>query len=111
MLRPPAHVASNKIRGVLLKTARLDFPAFYQHATVREAQTLDMLVLLTALFVRLNEPTAKKNRKLQWRDEECATTRQMFTELRAIISQCPTFLRLPLLEQQKIAQVIFDRVD
>lgn len=109
VLTPPAHVASDKIRGVLLQTARLDFPFFYQHATEREARTMDMLVLLTALFVRLNDPSPKKNRRLQWRDEECATTRQMFTELREAIRRSPTFLRLPVLEQQKLQQVIFDR--
>lgn len=102
-------MASDKIRGILLKTARLDFPAFYQHATAREAQVMDMLVLLTALFVRLNEPAAKRSRKLQWRDEERATTRQMFAELREIVEESAAFAKLPPLEQQKVRQVIFDR--
>lgn len=103
-------MASEKIRGILLQTARTDFPAFYERATDREIQLMDMLVLLTALFVRLNESASRKNAKSHWRDEERATTQVMFDDIRSYIRNSRTFNELPQLEQRKIQRVIFDRV-
>ena len=103
------HVASDKIRGILLGTARNDFPAFYAEATARETQLMDMLVLLTALSVRLDE-AQRTNTGSQWRDEERVATREMFDGMREFIRKSPTFAQLPRLEQQKIQRVIFDRV-
>ena len=71
---------------------------------------MDMLVLLTALFVRLNEPSARRDTRLRWHEEECAATRQTFGEIREFIRKGGTFGELPRLEQQKIQRVIFDRV-
>ena len=69
---------------------------------------MDMLVLLTALFVRLNQPAPGANSDL--RDEECAATRQVFVSLRDFIRNGKTFAALPKLEREKIQRVIFDRV-
>jgi hypothetical protein len=108
----PSHplVASKKIRGLLLQTARNDFPSFYAAATGREIQLMDMLVLLTALFVRLNEPAGRKKNHSNWRIEERAATRQMFDEIRDWIRNGRTFGQIPPLEQEKIQRAIFNRV-
>lgn len=103
-------VASEKIRGLLLQTARSDFPSFYAAATGREIQLMDMLVLLTALFVRLNEPLRRKKNPSHWHAEERAATRQMFDEIRDFIRNGRTFGQLPHLEQEKIHRAIFNRV-
>lgn len=103
-------VASEKIRGILLQTARNDFPSFYAAATTREIQLMDMLVLLTALFVRLNEPASRKKNQSLWHAEERATTRQTFDEIRDFLRNGRTFGQLPFLEQEKIQRVIFNRV-
>ena len=105
------HVASEKIRSILLQTARHDFPAFYAAATAREVQSMDMLVLLTALFVRLNDSTARPTPRSGWIDEERSATRQMFSDIREFIGNGRTFREIPELERQKIQRVIFDRVD
>ena len=102
-------MASENIRGLLLQTARNDFPSFYAAASVREIQLMDMLVLLTALFIRLNKPASRKSLS-HWRAEEREATRQMFDEIRDWIRDGETFAQLPLLEQEKIQAVIFDRV-
>jgi hypothetical protein len=98
------------LRAILLQTARYDFPVFYLRATAREAKLMDMLVLLTALFVRLNDHREERHQKPRRRDEETAATRQMFFDLRDFIRSGATFASLPNLEQQKIQRVIFDRV-
>jgi hypothetical protein len=103
-------VASDNIRGILLQTARHDFPAFYAAAPAREVQLMDMLVLLTALFVRLNDPEHRNATRAGWAEEERTATRQMFDELRKSILDGRTFNKIPSLEQQKIQRVIFDRV-
>lgn len=104
------HVAPEKIRGILLQTARHDFPAFYAIATAREVQAMDMLVLLTALFVRLNETKPRKTVRSGWLDEERSATRHMFDDIREFISSGRTLGEIPTLERQKIQRVIFDRV-
>ena len=103
-------MASEKIRGILLQTARNDFPSFYAAATAREIQLMDMLVLLTALFVRLNESSSRKKNQSHWQAEERAAARQTFDEIREFIRNGRTFELLPRLEQEKIQRVIFNRV-
>jgi len=103
-------VASEKIRGLLLQTARNDFPSFYAAATAREVQLMDMLVLLTALFVRLNETAGRRKTPSHWHAEERAATLQMCDEFREFIRNGRTFGQLPRLEQEKIQRVIFNRV-
>jgi hypothetical protein len=103
-------VASEKIRGILLQTARNDFPSFYATATAREIQLMDMLILLTALFIRLNESRHRKKNQSHWQAEERAATRQMFDEIREFIRNGKTFDLLPRLEREKIQRVIFNRV-
>ena len=103
-------MASDNLRAILLQTARHDFPVFYLKASEREAKLMDMLVVLTALFLRLNEPAPSKPTD-DSRDEECAATRRMFVDLREFIRNGRTFASLPHVERQKIERVIFDRVD
>ena len=103
-------MASEKIRGILLQTARSDFPSFYGAATNREIQLMDMLVLLTALFLRLDQSTQQKKGPSRWHAEERAATRQMFDEIRHFILNSETFVRIPRLEQEKIRRAIFSRV-
>ena len=104
-------MAPEKIRGILLQTARHDFPAFYAAATAREVQLMDMLVLLTALSMRLNDSTPRKTTRSGWLDEERAATRHMFDDIREFIRNGRTFAQIPNLERQKIQRVIFGRVE
>ena len=103
-------MATEKIRGILLQTARNDFPAFYAAASAREIKLMDMLVLLAALFVRLNEPASGRKASNRWPDEERVATRQMFTDIREFIRNGRTFAQLPGLEREKIQRAIFNRV-
>ena len=102
-------MATEKIRGILLQTARNDFPAFYAAASAREIKLMDMLVLLTALFVRLNEAASGKKSSTRSLDEERVATRQMFVDIRAFIRNGRTFGQLPVLEREKIQRAIFNR--
>lgn len=72
---------------------------------------MDMLVLLTALFVRLKHPAIRRNPASGLHDEERAATRQMFSEIRAYIRNGRTFSDLPATERTRIQRVIFDRVE
>jgi hypothetical protein len=98
------------LRDILLNTARHDFPVFYRRATARETKLMDMMVLLTALFVRLNEPSGGKKSEPHSRSEETGATERIFAELKKEIRSGRVFATLPNLEQQKIQRVIFDRV-
>ena len=104
-------VSSPKIRAILLQTARNDVPSFYAAASARESQAMDMLVLLTALFVRLNEPATRQKDSIRGHDEERAATRQMFDEIREFLQKGRTFGLLPQLEREKIQRVLFQRVE
>jgi hypothetical protein len=103
-------VATQKFRGLLLQTARNDFPAFYAAGSAREIKLMDMLVLLTALFMRLNEAASGEKSSARSLDEERVAIRQMFDDIRAFIRNGRTFGRLPDLEREKIQRVIFNRV-
>ncbi len=104
------HMTSENLREVLLNTARHDFPVFYRRATPRETKLMDMMVLLTALFVRLHEPQPSNHGESRSRIEEARATERTFAELRNEIRSGRVFAALPNLEQQKIQRVIFDRV-
>ncbi len=101
---------SENLRQILLQTARGDFPTFYARANADEAKFMDMLVLLTALFVRLKKAEIGDDHKSQVRDEECMATRQMCAKLREHVESGRAFTALPTLEQEKIQRVIFRRV-
>ncbi|MEO5960422.1 MAG: hypothetical protein ABIZ49_07955 [Opitutaceae bacterium] len=103
-------MASETLRDILLNTARHDFPVFYRRATARETKLMDMMVLLTALFVRLQEPHNEKNGELRTRLEETGATENIFSELRKEVRDGHVFGTLPNLERQKIQRVIFNRV-
>ena len=102
-------MASDALHTVLLQTARRDFPVFYANATAIEAKLMDMLVLLTALFVRLNEPKRADELNTHSRGEELAATQHMFGDLREFVRKGRTFATLPTIEREKIQRVIFDR--
>jgi hypothetical protein len=101
---------AKNLREVLLKTARDDFPNFYTQATAREAKLMDILVLLTALTLRLKATALESAAATAKIEDTSAAVERTFLELRGELRASSTFAGLPALEKGSIERVIFGRV-
>ena len=103
-------MASSNQRDRLLETARDDFPHFYANETAREKKRMDILVLLTALVVRLKQ-TAEEPAVSPGKFEEiCNSAERTFLEIRGELRASATIAGLPTLERKSLERVIFGRV-
>ena len=103
-------MATSNQRDRLLETARDDFPHFYANATAREKKRMDILVLLTALVLRLKQTPEVSATLSRMVEETCNAAERTFLEIRGELRASATVAALPMVERKSLERVIFGRV-